>query len=198
MTEKRSNRFTLLLLFTAFLVPPLLAWYLLNFTDVAQHREKSHHGDLIHPARPLPDLALTDLQSDSDSQLHGKWTLLYRHRGACQDECVGKLYKMRQLQLATGKYSLRVQRVMVIRKQDADALRSKLDDFAGQRFLFTEDITPGFSAAFDLSPGTETSEHERLYLIDPLGNLMMSYGPEVDPRGIIEDLQRLIKNSRIG
>ena len=37
-----------------------------------------------------------------------------------------------------------------------------------------------------------------LYLVDPLGNVMMSYNPKQSPKDIYSDLTRLLKASKIG
>jgi hypothetical protein len=39
---------------------------------------------------------------------------------------------------------------------------------------------------------------EWIYLIDPLGNLLMRYGSDANPKGMLEDLERLLKYSKIG
>jgi len=39
---------------------------------------------------------------------------------------------------------------------------------------------------------------QRVYLIDPLGNLMMSYAPDAKPKGMLEDMKRLLRLSQIG
>jgi hypothetical protein len=39
---------------------------------------------------------------------------------------------------------------------------------------------------------------EHIYLIDPLGNLMMSYAPDAKPKGMLEDMKRLLRLSHIG
>jgi hypothetical protein len=41
-------------------------------------------------------------------------------------------------------------------------------------------------------------EAPRIYLIDPLGNLMMSYAADAKPKGMLEDLKRLLRLSSIG
>ncbi len=38
----------------------------------------------------------------------------------------------------------------------------------------------------------------RIYIIDPLGNLMMSYAPEAASRALLEDMKRLLRLSHIG
>ena len=198
MQARNKNKLTLTLLFAAFLLPVLLSWYLLKFTDVAQNRVKSHHGELIHPVRPLADAVLLDPVTGNEHSLHGKWSLVYHHRGTCLDECRNNLYKLRQLLLATGQYSLRLHRVMIINRQDLGSIKPLLTDYAGQLFLFREEVARDFIDAFRKDPGEDVVNAGRLYIVDPLGNLMMRYDADVDPGGIIKDIQRLIKNSRIG
>jgi hypothetical protein len=37
-----------------------------------------------------------------------------------------------------------------------------------------------------------------VYLIDPLGNLMMSYAADARPKGMLEDLKKLLRLSHVG
>jgi hypothetical protein len=39
---------------------------------------------------------------------------------------------------------------------------------------------------------------ERIYLVDPLGNLMMRFPRDPDPKLMMKDLSRLLKASQIG
>jgi hypothetical protein len=39
---------------------------------------------------------------------------------------------------------------------------------------------------------------EHIYLVDPLGNLMMRFPRDPDPSKMIKDLQRLLRYSRFG
>jgi cytochrome oxidase Cu insertion factor (SCO1/SenC/PrrC family) len=50
-----------------------------------------------------------------------------------------------------------------------------------------------FTNAFKIN-NTDTS----IYLIDPLGNLMMRYTENQNPKGIQSDIKRLLKNSWAG
>ena len=36
------------------------------------------------------------------------------------------------------------------------------------------------------------------YLVDPLGNLVMYFRPDMDPSEMVDDIKRLLKLSRIG
>jgi hypothetical protein len=39
---------------------------------------------------------------------------------------------------------------------------------------------------------------DRVYLIDPLGNLMMWYAADARPKGMLEDLKKLLRLSHVG
>ena len=192
----------LVLLFAVFALPPLLSWYAFNYTDLGKQQGAAAHGALITPPRQLPDWSLADLtrRNGAEARLHGKWTLLYLLDGKCLETCQQNLYKMRQLRLATGKNTGRVQRAVLVVNRDRDALTAEqLRDFPGQLLLFPGNMDDGaLRSLFELSAGDRPFAQDRLYLVDPLGNLMMSYAGSTDPGGIIKDLTRLLKYSRIG
>ena len=196
------NQAILIILFAVFALPPLLSWFAFNYLDLGGQQGAAAHGTLVTPPRPLPDWTLVDLTNRDarETRLQGKWTLLYPLDGKCGEPCQQNLYRMRQLRLATGKYADRVQRAVLVVNGDRDAVTGEqLRDYPGQLLLFPGNMDGGaLRALFELSAGDRPFAEERLYLVDPLGNLMMSYAGDVDPRGIIKDLTRLLKYSRTG
>jgi hypothetical protein len=46
--------------------------------------------------------------------------------------------------------------------------------------------------------GVDRLEQGRLFVVDPLGNLILSYPPDADQARLLKDLARLISVSRIG
>ena len=48
------------------------------------------------------------------------------------------------------------------------------------------------------TPSPATQRADTVYVVDPLGNLMMSYDARQDPRGLLEDLKKLLRLSHIG
>lgn len=194
-----------MVLCTVFALPPLLSWYLFNYTDIGRAGAGGgEHGRLIVPPRPLPDWTLIDPAAENDSavSLRGKWTLLYLLDGACAEGCDQNLYKMRQLRLATGKHAGRVQRAVLVANGDRDALsREQLREYPGQLALYPAPepaVEVDMLSLFALSGADDPFNQDRLYLIDPQGNLMMAYAGTTEPKGIIKDLTRLLKYSRSG
>ena len=197
MTESKT---IIIVLCAVFALPPLLSWYLFNHTEVGRTASGgAQHGTLIVPPRPLPDwtMAATAGGDAAATGLHGKWTLLYLLDGSCTERCARNLYKMRQLRLATGKHARRLQRAILVVNGDPGALRQEqLQEYPGQLLLFPgeADVRHLFALTDEDNPYTQ----ERLYLVDPQGNLMMSYAGTTEPKGIIKDLTRLLKYSRGG
>ncbi len=192
----------MILLLAAFALPPLLSWVLFNFTDLGRGTGAGAHGTLVAPPRPVPDWSLVNPAdgTDTDRRLHGKWTLVYLLDGKCGETCLGNLYRMRQLRLATGKYAQRVQRAVLVVDNDRSALtQEQLTDYPGQLVVYPEGIDIGsLLSLFRLTPDDLPLAEGRLYLVDPQGNLMMAYPAAAAPGGIIKDLTRLLKYSRIG
>ena len=201
MTESKGrNKAMLLLIFLAFSAPVIISWLILSFTGISE-KTGGNHGQLVDPPRPMPDMFLKDpLNPQLENALHGKWSLVYLHEGKCLEVCVGNLYKMRQVRLATGKHAPRMQRVLVQFGPEEEPLNTgQLEPFAGQ-LLLQADQTEGFPGReiFRLQEGEATMEKRRIYLVDPLGNLMLFYPEDAEPKGMIKDLKRLLRYSRIG
>lgn len=159
-------------------------------------------GDLIEPPRPLPSLSLP-LQSSGETAsdfLKRKWTLLYVQQGPCAERCRTSLYETRQVRLALDRDMDRVQRVFIadgdccdlqfLHEQHPDLIAVRMSPAAASLLAFLP------RGAGNGSGGDANAQ--RIYLIDPLGNLMMSYAPDAKPKGMLEDMKRLLRLSQIG
>jgi hypothetical protein len=155
-------------------------------------------GDLIRPPRPLPALALplaADPGTTDPQFLRGKWTFLYVQRGACDEECLRHLYDTRQVRLALDREMNRVQRVFIGDATCCDMrqLRAAHPDLIAIRS--SADDEPLLAL---LPDSGKAGDSQRIYLIDPLGNLMMSYAADARPKGMLDDMKRLLRLSSIG
>jgi hypothetical protein len=134
----------------------------------------ANYGELIEP-RVVPSL----------SELRGKWVLVTFDAAACDAYCERKLYIMRQVRRAQGKEMERIERLWVV--TDTGKPRAELLAASeGTRISRSENF--GF-------PGNAA---DHIYVVDPLGNLMMRFPRDPDPSKVIKDLQRLLKVSRFG
>ena len=177
-------------LMIALTAAPVAASYLIYYFWPPGHT--INYGDLVGP-RPLPDpaLALADGSPFRLSQLRGKWVLVSVDSGRCDAHCEEKLLYMRQLRLTQGKDADRVERAWLI-ADDVPPRAAVVAQYPGTWLVRAAGVgLPG------LFPSTAAvSDH--IYLVDPLGNLMMRFPRDPDPRRMIKDLARLLKASRIG
>jgi len=203
MNEKKpetSGRWTLPALFLLFAAPAALSWWLLSVAEFDPGDAGASHGELIVPPRPLEDMVLKGLvDPEATGHLHGKWTLVSLQQGVCNRPCLEQLYKMRQIRLATGKYARRVQRLLVVDGPfSVPGGKRRIEAFQGQLIYERVEDRGALMKVFETKAGGDPMEENSLYLIDPLGNLMMRYAPGTEPTGIIKDLKRLLRYSRIG
>jgi len=186
----RSGRIKLLAmaLFFAF---PVVAGYVAYFFDFVPHGS-GNYGTLIAP-RPLSDATLkgVDGRPFKLSELRGKWLLVQFDSGACDAYCERKLYFMRQVRKALGRDTSRVERVWLLTDDSAPNPRL-LDAVEGTRIASAGGS--GFASEFP----AEASRVDHIYVIDPLGNLMMRFPRDPDPSKMLKDVQRLLKLSGIG
>lgn len=187
--RRRRGRRVALLILGLCALPTVSAW-LAYF--VWQPESRANYGELIEPQQLRdPELRLLDGRPFRLSQLRGKWVMLHIDSGACSEGCRKKLLYMRQARLAQGKAMTRVERVWLV--TDPVTLEDGLArEFEGTHIARAEGsvVLAEFSAA--------RSRAEHIYIVDPLGNLMLRFPADPDPRGIVKDLARLLRASRIG
>ena len=191
----RKTLVLLLLIFAAPIVLSLLTWSYWRPSGFG------NNGDLIQPPRLLQPMNLQTLDGQEFDlhALEGKWTLVYFDQGECTEACRKSLYTMRQIRLGQSKNAYRVRTMLIVQKPQQAAMDSVKSDYSGMIVLTgspsqIEDVAEQFATDF----GDAFSTSGRLYLIDPLNNLMMSFAPQLDPLDILKDLKRLLKVSQIG
>ena len=189
---RRPQRLTLYLLI-AICAAPVIASYLIYY--FVRPDARSNYGALVEPQRPLPSLRLTTLDGrDFDaSRLKGKWSLLMVAGGACPKSCEDRLYHLRQVRLTAGKDRDRVARVWLI--PDGEPLSTMLmREYDGTDMLRADRREIGAW----LGGGDDGAFADHIYVVDPLGNLMMRFPVDADPNKTKRDLAKLLRASRIG
>lgn len=165
---------------------PLGVAFLLYYGNAWRPGGRVNHGELIQPPRPLPDAGLPAPYS-----LQHKWTLLYVQLGSCDELCLKRLYDTRQVRTALDRDMDRVQRILIAEPGccDMQALRKVHPD------LISVSRGAALEPLLDLLPSPDS---HRVYLVDPLGNLMMFYAAGSEAKGMLEDMKRLLRLSQIG
>ncbi len=194
------GRTKLLILMGLYAAPLLAAWLWLGYVRQNEGAGVSVNGELIVPAVALEAFTLNDA-AGSDwqlSQLQEKWSMVFFANAHCDAECEKHLYHMRQVRLRTGRRMDRVQRVVVT--PDYAGMGEKLADASeGLHVVGGEDAQiSSLRIQFDRAQQGMEECDNCIYLVDPFGNVMMRFPPELDPGKMYEDLMHLLKVSRIG
>ena len=185
---RKSARPQLLIISLVFFGPLILAawmYYGGHFTRPAS----SNHGALLEPISNL-------LQQLPGSELlqqgQGMWLLLYPNAAECEKTCQDALYTMRQGRLMLGKEQNRLLRGFL----HGDSLPDK---------VFIANQHQGLISTQDASLSSLLTHKKPIelpdggyYLVDPLGNLVMYFRPDMVPSEMVDDIKHLLRLSRIG
>jgi len=185
---RARNLRTVALLAALFLIPLLLA-FLMYYGDAWRPGGRTNHGELILPARALPRVSAV---YRPETFTH-TWSLVYIGAGACDESCRNALFVMRQTRLTLNNDMNRVQRVFLA--TGAQRAQEFLDrEHAGLVVIdATADAAARLLAAF---PANDRAH--AIFIVDPRGNLMERFDARQNPRGLREDLTKLLKLSHIG
>lgn len=185
-----------------YVLPLALAFYLYYGSG---WRPPGHvnRGTLIDPPRQLPELALPLVVAEGANShaagadtggkaLRGTWTLVAIGAGGCNSDCDRALAVMRQVHLALNRDMSRVARMYIATGPCCAGALARGEPGV----LVVASGAPGVERVLGQFPaaGRETS----VFVVDPLGNLMMSYDARSDPRGLLIDLRQLLRLSHIG
>jgi len=180
LDRRRGRRIALVILAicAAPIVLGTLAFYLWS-----SDAQTTSYGALLPPQR---------IPIEGIERLQGKWLLVNLDHGACDEACRRDLFTMRQARTAQGRDRNRVERVWLITDNVQPSHEISTLTEAVRIIHLREPSAKLFPASDD------AARDRSIYLIDPLGNLMLRFPPDPDPRRLIKDLARLLKISRIG
>jgi hypothetical protein len=173
---------------------PVIASYLSYYVIKPQGR--TNYGELIDPrSHPMPQLKMSTLDGKPAalSDYKGKWLLVALGSADCDQACQNRLYYMRQLRLAQGKEMERIERVWLI-LDDKPLDTMLMRQYDGMHMLRVD--AAGANAWLPADAGSTPSDH--MYMLDPLGNLMMRFPRDADPNKVKKDIAKLLRASRIG
>ena len=172
---------------------PVLASYFTYY--VIRPEGRRNYGELLTPQRPLPSIPTSDLTGKTGelTALKKQWLLVSVASAGCEAACQQRLYFQRQLRESLGKEKERVDWVWLV--TDAAALDARL-----KPALTDATVLRVSSDALQqwLPPATGQRIEDHLYVVDPLGNLMMRFPSNMDAAGAAKakrDLDRLLRAS---
>lgn len=172
---------------------PVVASYFTYY--VLKPEGRRNFGELIQPQRPLPAIAAQTLDGKTVqlTTLKDQWLLLSVAGGACDTRCEQNLYFQRQLREALGREKERLDRVWLV--DDEAPVRPALQPGLTSSTVLR--AAPGELAKW-LEPAAGKRLQDHLYLVDPMGNLMMRFPADMDAAAAAKakrDLDRLLRAS---
>jgi hypothetical protein len=205
--QKKHRSKTPLIIILLMSLAPLVAALIVYFIPELRPEGSAAYGELVQPQRPMPnakDLPLTTLDGKPFDlgSLKGKWIMMAADGAACPEACARKLYIIRNTHASQGKHVERLARVWFI-TDDAPVPEKVLEAYKGAVMVR---VNPVVLQQFLLggAAGSVMPEQARqglstpIWVIDPLGNLMLQYPAVADPEMFRKDIRMLIKSSRIG
>jgi hypothetical protein len=185
--QQRGRR-TLILISLMFATPIVIAMYMYFSGSTLNPVTSTEHGSFVTPPRLLPDSPLAE--QDPVPQFRKVWTLLVTADAQCDQLCLSALENIRQIRLSLGPKMPRMQTVYA--PASATAISADLQTEHPKLIV----VNPSDSAEIRDIIGEH--ENAEVFLVDPLGNLMMRYAPGTAMGDMRKDIAHLLKLSGIG
>jgi hypothetical protein len=167
---------------------PVIASYFAYY--VMPPSGRTNYGELLAP-RQMPYVALqtSDGRPFSLASLAGRWVMVTAGGGACNPHCEGALLQMRQQRLITGKDRDRLERVWLI-TDDAPVAERLQRDYDGTLL-----VRASAEAARSLLPSDSDELAGQIWLVDPMGNVMLRWPRDPRPERVKQDIERMLTAS---
>lgn len=195
---KPRSRSQFWILIAVFFAPLVIAFVLYYGIDDWRPVGQTNYGELVQPPRPVPAIELRSVDGEAlpEAVFKGKWTLVYIGPGSCDTRCREALTLIRQTRLALNDDLPRVQRLFLSTGECCD--RAYFSSEHPGLLVGTLEGEAGAKLREVFAIAEPVEEAGRIFIVDPLGNLMMSYSPATEPKGLLQDMKKLLKLSHIG
>ncbi len=198
--KQNGNQRKLVLIFAWFLIPLTIAFAWYKLLPESMHPSNStNNGDLlesIFTLEPFNHLTING-HSYANADIEKVWTLVHFVNGDCDEACSQSLYNTRQLRIALGKDVKRLSRLAILEPAGQSESNTKM-------WASHPDLTVVYSSNNGVAEqihrnvrGLEIDQNS-IFLVDPLGNVMMHFSPTLEPKLIKKDIRKLLKLSHIG
>lgn len=194
------NRVQILLVLAVFIAPIAGAFFYKPARFI-------NYGEIYSPVRAVDNLTMIGSEGSVEfDSLRRQWVFLVVANGECSQVCEDNILKMRQLRFMQNNNMTRIRTVFLhsqlppLVAQDLAAKYSPIESYsvAIEQFKQWTEVLKTDSESEIKQMDDNHHERTRFYIIDPAGNLMMSYPADADPNFMKVDIKRLLKTSQIG
>ena len=156
-----------------------------------------NYGTMIDPPVDLGTLELElNYQPLNIDSMERKWMIIHFIDDRCNEDCLEAFYFSRQINTAIGREKDRVKRFYVASSKTQEKVKklfqseTNLTAISAKNLnLLRQKMTEAGINPF-IQPG--------FLLADPLGNIILSYQGDIDPKKILSDIKKLLRASKIG
>ena len=156
-----------------------------------------NYGTMIEPPVDLGSLELElNYQPLNIDSMERKWMIIHFLDDRCNEDCLEAFYFSRQINIAIGREKDRVKRFYVASSKTQEKVKK----------LFQSETNLTAISAMNLNllrqkmteAGINPFIQPGFLLADPLGNIILSYQGDIDPKKILSDIKKLLRASKIG
>lgn len=209
-----TNKLKLTFLLLVAAVPISLATWVFGIREEQGVSSTTNKGELVIPVIEITRLDLRDEQgqpayvafeefvSDIDPEDYEPrlWQLLYLGAAECDAVCEERLYFLRQMHKRLNAEAKRVERVYVqvedTLMQLPEATRALLQN--DMKIVYATSDSLHEVLAPSVPANTDPAKLHYIYVVDPLGNVMMYFTPDNTPDEMLDDIDKLLDRSSIG
>jgi len=184
--------------FLIFLTPIIVitvstVWYYSGYGP----EEKVNYGRLL--SEPI-DVGTLDLELDYQNlnvdSMERKWMLVHFINDACLESCADLIYVARQVNVLLARQQTRVKRYIAAPLKVKPKLENFFTTYQDLNFIEVKDQSKTVRE-FKKS-GIDPFAQPNMFVIDPIGNIILHYSGEVDGKKLLADLKKLLGASKIG
>ncbi|MBW5290084.1 MAG: putative transmembrane protein [Candidatus Ruthia sp. Asou_11_S2] len=175
-----NSKKELWILLASFVLPIAFGTTFFYLSPASFTQHTVNYGEFVNPIITTTKQDITFI--DTQSSLQGLWTLTYTTK-QCGNTCIKALQDMKTVRILMNEDMRRIQNLLLITNK---AKAKQADVLVGH-------ASKAFNRQLNQFP------ENSLFLIDPLGNVMLRYNSKnLEIKRVIKDLKRLFKYSRIG
>ena len=197
IADKKRNPYTVWFVVIAFIAPVVLAYIMFFFVDV---KSFVNHGEILNPIVHISSFKLTDEDNEiiPQAELTYKWRLISFLGKDCDQVCESRLYDTRQIHTSLGKNQHRLSRMFLHLEPAGEALIKLIDETHEDVIHVNGDVNK-IKDALGINVREDVSiTNNEVYIMDPMGNVMMRFTQEQPNKEFLFDLKKLLKASQIG
>jgi hypothetical protein len=188
---RAGSRMKLLAIFAVVAMPILVAWIMAK-SGVGVPTERNNRSDLVEPNVTVQDWGV----SIEPLGYGSPWRLAVTTVEDCQQACLDLIHEARQINVALGREAGRVEHLLLSAQLPDTELVERLERDYPRLEQSGLDPAAYQTSLRELPSGW--SEGPQLWLIDPLGRVVLRQDPGQPGKRLLDDLKHLLKVSKVG